>query len=120
MMVVEVFSHCPVAAWYDEDAQRHETPWWSELLALLPVDGLLVIDLGFFGFEWFDAISAARKYLLTRQKQKVRSQVVKTLACGTSYRDEIIQMGVHHTHQCQHPVRQVSVVWGKTRQSLPN
>lgn len=119
-MVVEVFSHRPVAAWYDEDAQRHETSWWQELLELLPRGGLLVIDLGFFGFEWFDAMSVAQKYFLTRQKEKVRYEVVKTLSCGTYYRDEIIQMGVHHTHPCQHPLRQVSVLWGKTRQSLLN
>lgn len=114
MMVVEVFSHRPVAAWYDQDAQRHETSWWDELLALLPHGGLLVLDLGFFGFEWFDTMSATGKYFLTRQKQHVRYQLVQTLDAGTYYRDEIIQMGVHHTNPCQHPVRQVSVLWGKT------
>lgn len=62
-----------MAACYDEDAQRHKTTWWQELLALLPGGGLLVIDLGFFGFEWFDAMSAAGQYFLTRQKQKVRA-----------------------------------------------
>lgn len=67
-MVVEGFSHRPVAAWYDDDAQRHETTWWDELLNLLPVSGLLVVDLGFFGFEWFDAMTTANKYFLTRQK----------------------------------------------------
>lgn len=112
MMVVEAFTHRPVAAWYADDAQCHETTWWDELLALLPVGGLLVIDLGFFGFEWFDRMSSAGQYFLTRQKQHVRYQVVKTLSCGTHYRDEIIQMGVHHTDPCQYPVRQVSVLWG--------
>jgi hypothetical protein len=54
MMVVEVFTHRPVWAGYDEDPQQSETSWWQELLLLLPVGGLLVIDLVFFGFEWFD------------------------------------------------------------------
>ncbi|PSB00367.1 hypothetical protein C7B64_23900 [Merismopedia glauca CCAP 1448/3] len=114
MMVVEVFSHRRVAAWYDCNAQRSEMTWWQELLELLPSGGLVVIDLGFFGFEWFDAMSAARKYFLTRQKQKVGYKVVKTLSCGRYYRDEIIQMGLHHTHPCRSQVRQVSVLWGKT------
>ncbi|WP_375470726.1 hypothetical protein [uncultured Nostoc sp.] len=31
-----------------------ETKWWQELQVRLPVGGLLVTDMGFYGFEWFD------------------------------------------------------------------
>lgn len=114
LMVVEAFSHRPVAAFFDGDAKRNETKWWQELQVRLPVGGLLITDMGFYGFEWFDTLTEARKYVLTRQKAKVRYQVVRVLSSGSHYKDEIIQMGLHHTDPCRYPMRQVSVLWGKT------
>ena len=114
MMVVEALSHRPVQAFYSPDPQRHDMTWWDELRALLPVGGLLILDLGFFGFPAFDAMSDEHKFFLTRQKQKVGYQVNRVLSRGLSYRDEVIQLGGHQrTHPCRHPVRQVSVLWGK-------
>ena len=113
MMVVEAFSHRPVQAFYSPESKRNDAMWWTELMALLPVGGLLILDLGCFGFPAFDAMSQDGKFFLTRQKQKVGYAVIRVLSSGSHYRDEIIQMGRHHTHPCQHPVRQVSVLWGK-------
>ncbi|KAB8314918.1 IS4 family transposase [Tolypothrix campylonemoides VB511288] len=114
LMVVEAFSHRPVAAFFDADAKRNETKWWSALLERLPVGGLLITDMGFYGFEWFDTLTEQGKYVLTRQKAKVRYQVVRRLSSGSHYKDEIIQMGLHHTDPCRYPMRQVSVLWGQT------
>ncbi|MEH2128608.1 IS4 family transposase [Nostoc sp.] len=114
LMVVEAFSHRPVAAFFDGDAKRNETKWWQELQVRLPVGGLLITDMGFYGFEWFDTLTQQGKYVLTRQKAKVRYQVVRVLSSGSHYKDEIIQMGLHHTDPCRYPMRQVSVLWGKT------
>jgi len=114
LMVVEAFTHTPVAVWYDADAKRNETRWWQALLERLPSGGLLVVDMGFYGFEWFDSLTTANKYVLTRQKEKVRYKVARVLSSGSHYKDEIIQMGWHHTNPCRHPMRQVSVLWGKT------
>lgn len=85
LMVVEAFTHRPVTVWYDPNAKRHETNWWSALSQRLPVGGLLVVDMGFYGFEWFDSLSEQGKYVLTRQKPKVRYQVVRVLSSGSHY-----------------------------------
>jgi Transposase DDE domain len=114
LMVVEAFTHRPVALWYDVDNKRNETKWWPELLERLPTGGLLLIDMGFYGFEWFDTLTEQGKYVLTRQKAKVRYRVVRLLSSGSHYKDEIIQMGLNHTDPCRHPMRLVSVLWGTT------
>ncbi|MHC5851550.1 IS4 family transposase [Nostoc sp.] len=114
LMVVEAFSHRPVAAFFDADAKRNETKWWQELQMRLPVGGLLITDMGFYGFEWFDTLTEQGKYVLTRQKAKVRYQVVRVLSSSSHYKDEIIKMGLHHTDPCHHQMRQVSVLWGQT------
>ncbi len=66
LMVVEAFTHCPVAVWYDDNSNCHETTWWNSLIESLPVGGLLIVDMGFYGFEWFDALTKAGKYVLSR------------------------------------------------------
>jgi hypothetical protein len=50
MMVVEAFSHRPVQVWHDDNPQRSDMSWSDELTALLPVGGLLIVDMGFFAF----------------------------------------------------------------------
>lgn len=114
LMVVEAFTHCPVAVWYDTNPNCNETTWWEALLRRLPVGGLIIVDMGFYGFEWFDSLTEAGKYVLTRQKSNVKYNVVRTLSRSSHYKDEIIKMGLHHTDPCKHQMRLVSVLWGKT------
>lgn len=114
MMVVEAFTHRPVVAWYDKNPERSDPSWSNSLMHCLPVGGLLLVDMGFFAFPWFDAMSEACKFFLTRLKQKVRYEVVRELSSNPYYRDEIIRLGVYRDSPCIHPVRLVSVLWGKT------
>ena len=113
LMVVEAFSHCPVAVWYDTNPNCNETTWWESLLDRLPVGGLMIVDMGFYGFNWFDALTEAGKYVLTRQKKNVKYNVVRTLSSSSHYKDEIIKMGLHNTNPCKYQMRLVSVLWGK-------
>jgi Transposase DDE domain len=112
MVVVELFSHRPVASWYTDDATANDKQWLDDLIAKLPVGGLLVFDLGFFKFPWFDQFTDSHKYFLTRQREKTAYQVQQVFSSGPRYRDELIQMGKYRSHPCEHPVRMVSVLWG--------
>ena len=50
MVMVEAFSHRPLWQGYTEDALANDKRFAAEILAALPVGGLLVFDLGFFSF----------------------------------------------------------------------
>ncbi|WP_442854718.1 hypothetical protein [Fischerella sp. PCC 9605] len=50
LMVVEAFSHRPVAAFFDADAKRNETKWWQEITQLLPERRCIFTDKTFVGF----------------------------------------------------------------------
>jgi hypothetical protein len=84
------------------------------LLARLPQQGLLIFDLGFFSFVWFDAFTQAEKFFVTRLRNKTAYQVTRCLSQGVFYRDEIIELGQYRSNPCQYPLRLVSVLWGKT------
>jgi hypothetical protein len=111
MVMVEAFSHRPLWQRYTEDAAANDKRFATEILAALPVGGLLVFDLGFFSFLWFDDFTASHRFFVTRMRHKTTYRTVRELSSGPYYRDEIIQMGQYRSNPCQSPVRMVSVLW---------
>lgn len=114
MMVVEAFSHQPVTTWYTTNSKANDKIWCDQLLERLPVGGLLIFDLGFFKFPWFDAFTQANKFFVTRLREKTSYKVIRCLANAPFYRDEIIDMGEYRSNPCQRQVRLISVLWGST------
>jgi Transposase DDE domain len=111
MVMVEAFSHRPLWQLYTADAAANDKRFGTEIMAALPVGGLLVFDLGFFSFLWFDDFTASHRFFVTRMREKSAYRTVQELSSGPSYRDEIIQMGHYRSHPWRYPVRMVSVLW---------
>lgn len=114
MMMVEAASRRPVAAWYTVNDKVSDQQWNDQLLERLPRGGLLIFDLGFFNFVWFDAFTESSKYFVTRWRQKTAATVVTVLSQGPRYRDERVQLGMYRSNPCRYPLRRVSVMWGNT------
>jgi len=114
MVMVEAFSHRPLWQLYTEDAAANDKRFATEIMAALPVRGLLVFDLGFFSFLWFDDFTDQQKFFVTRMREKIAYRTVQVLSQGASYRDEMIQVGLYRSHPCTHPLRLVSVLWQGT------
>lgn len=114
MAMVDAWSLRPLGLWHKDNAKANERSWGEQLLERLPVNGLLIFDLGFFSFLWFDAFTDAHKWFVTRLQNKTAYAVTRTLSQGRYYHDQLIQLGQHHTHPCNHSLRLVSVLWGKT------
>ena len=112
MVLVDLMTHRPVASWYSQQATVHDQNWLAPLVERLPKGGLMVFDLGFFKFPWFDQFTEEGKYFVTRQREKTAYDVKAMLSSGSHYRDEIIQMGKYRSNPCKHPVRMVSILWG--------
>jgi hypothetical protein len=114
MMIVSAFTATPVTVWYSENDKSNDKVWCDDLRAKLPKNGLLIVDLGFFSFPWFDELTTEGKFFLTRVREKTSLRVQKVLSRGTYYKDEIVLLGTYRSNPCQHPVRVVSVLWGDT------
>jgi IS4 transposase len=111
MVMVEAFSHRPLWQLYTDDAAANDKRFTAEILAALPVGGLLVFDLGFFSFLWFDDFTASDRFFVTRMREKTAYRTVQELRRSPHDRDEIIQVGQYRSNPCQHPLRMVSVLW---------
>jgi hypothetical protein len=114
MAVVELLTHRPLKFSYDLNPKANDKTFDQWLLQQLPPGGLLVFDLGFFKFPWFDQFTEQGKYFLTRLREKTAYQVVQALSTGPRYRDELVQLGTYRSNPCRHRVRLVSVLWDST------
>jgi hypothetical protein len=111
MVMVEAFTHRPLWQLYTEDAAANDKRFAPEILAAVPLGGLLVFDLGFFSFLWFDDFTDQQKFFVTRLRQKTAYRITHVLAHRPYYRDELIEVGLPHSHPCRHPLRLLSVLW---------
>jgi hypothetical protein len=114
MCLLELFTRRVEQSWYSPDSKTDDKDFCQQLLDGVVKGGLIVFDLGFFKFTFFDAFTAQGKYFVTRLREKTAYRVVETLSRGPHYRDEIIELGLYRSNPCEHPVRLVSVLWGST------
>lgn len=114
LAVVDLLTRRPQQTWYTTTPQANDKAFCPHLLAALPKGGLVVMDLGWFSSPFFDALTEAGKYFVTRQRQKTAYHVVEVLGTGALWRDALIELGVYRANPCQHQVRMVSVLWGTT------
>jgi Transposase DDE domain len=114
MVMVEAFSHRPLWQLYTDDAAANDKRFVAEILAALPVGGLLVFDLGFFSFLWFDDFTASDRFFVTRMREKTAYRTVQELSSSPHYRDELIQVGQYRSNPCTYPLRMVAVWWQGT------
>jgi hypothetical protein len=114
LVMVEAFSHRPLWQLYTEDAAANDKRFAAEILAALPVGGLLVFDLGFFSFLWFDDFTGSQKFFVTRMREKTAYRTVQVLSGSPYYRDELLHVGQYRSNPCTYPLRMVSVLWQGT------
>lgn len=111
MVRVEAFSQRPLWHLYTEDAAANDKRFAPQILAAVPRGGLVVFDLGFFSFLWFDDFTDQQKFFVTRMRHKTAYRTLAVLSQGPYYRDELVKVGQYRAHPCRHPLRMVSVLW---------
>jgi hypothetical protein len=111
MVMVEAFTHRPQWQLYTTDAAANDKRFAQEILAAVPERGLLIFDLGFFSFLWFDEFTDRHKFFVTRLRQKTAYRTTQLLSHSPYYRDELLEVGLYHSHPCRHPLRLISVLW---------
>jgi hypothetical protein len=114
LMLVDASDHQPMAVFYEEYGRINEKCFNHRMIEAMPVGGLVVLDAGFFSFEFFDTMTDAGKYFITRMRNRIAYRTVEVLSKGARYCDVIIEMGLHRSDPCRHRVRMVSILWGTT------
>ena len=88
-----------------------------DLLTTLPPGSLILADLGYFGFRWFDDLTDGGFHFISKLRQKTSCAVVHVLAQGTTahgpVRDELVWLGTYRADRAKHLVRRVTVPIGR-------
>lgn len=97
------------------DPHQNEKVLARDLVAALPAHSLIVADLGYFGFAWFDDLTEAGHHWVSR----VRSGTSYAVMHAHYHRDEtfdgLIWLGTRRADRAKHAVRLVQVRVGGTQ-----
>ncbi|HEV2109638.1 MAG TPA: transposase [Thermomicrobiales bacterium] len=85
-----------------------------EVVATLPVRSLILADLDYFSFRWFDELTDADYWYVSKLRNKTSWAVVHVLSAHGQVRDELVWLGAYRADQAKHLVRRIQVPVGKT------
>jgi hypothetical protein len=113
---VDLLSHLPAKLWWADDPASNDKVVLPRLLAWLQPHSLLVFDLGYFAFSFFDALTEQDCWFVTRQRHKTSYQVQQVLLNRPRLRDRIVHLGNYRANPSKHSVRLIEVYLGHSWQ----
>lgn len=87
----------------------------QDLVDSLPKQSLIIADLGFFGFAWFDYLTAKGFWWISRLREKTSYEVIHTYYKSPTYFDGLIWLGKYRADQAAYAVRLVQFTVGSVQ-----
>jgi hypothetical protein len=109
--LVSAASQLPRQIWYEEDSQAHDQTFWERAVASLSKDMLLLFDLGFTNYDWFDKLSLSNIWFVTRAKANAVYQVQYRLHNSPHWHNWVVRLGQGAT-ECATLVRLIEIQVG--------
>lgn len=98
---------------YIEDPHQNEKVAARSLLEHIRSGGLILMDLGFFSFEWFDQLTSKGYFWISRLRQKTSFDIRHTYYQAGDTFDGIIWLGTYRADKSRHAVRLVTFKVGE-------
>ena len=95
-----------------DDVHANEKLRARAMVAELPAGSLVLADLGYFGFEWFDFLTEAQSFWISRVKKKTSYKVRHVFYESGSTLDALIWLGAYRADRAAHAVRLVRFTHG--------
>lgn len=92
---------------YQADPQQNEQVAARGMVAGLPAGCLVLADLGYFGFQWFDDLTAAAPWWASRRREKTRYAVIHAFYQRGDTLDALVWRGAPRADRARHAVRLV-------------
>ena len=77
------------------------------MVAALPAGSLVLADLGYFGFAWFDDLTDAALWWVSRLREQTSYAVIHTFYHRGDTLDALVWLGKHRADRAKHAVRLV-------------
>ena len=112
-VVIDLVRQLPVEFWFSEEAQAFDTHFIPNLLALVGEKTLLILDRGFYDFQFFANLMAKGTDFITRLKSNAKVEVIQRLSYTDSVKDMIVHLGTGQNGAPILTVRLIEVRFGK-------
>jgi len=93
---------------YVEQVQENEKRHARDMLAFIAKGALILMDLGYFSFEWFDELSRQGYSWISRLREQTTAVVMHTYFDDGQSWDKLVWMGIWDT-QAAYMVRMVQI-----------
>jgi len=97
-----------------ENPNSNDKSICRSLLDHIQVGALILMDLGFFSFEWFDQLTSEGYLWLSRLRQKTTYKVIHTFYQNGEIFDGLVWLGSYRADRARHAVRLVTFRVGET------
>jgi hypothetical protein len=98
---------------YVEDPKENEKKQARASIDGLKIGTLILADMGYFSFPWFDDLTHAGLYFISRVREKTSYSELRVLydgiVCGAHVTDRIVYLGAYRADKAGCPVRLVEV-----------
>lgn len=90
-----------------ENPEQNEKAHARSMIEALPRGSLILADLGYFAFEWFDELIAGGHHWVSRLRKRTSYEIIHVFYSDGPTRDALIWLGKHRADRCAHAVRLV-------------
>lgn len=112
--VVDLITRLPVQVWFHPNPLGSETKFEDGLLSLVSAKTLLLLDRGFYHFQFFQQLMSQQVDFITRLKAKASFTVIQVFTSNNSVKDQLIKLGTGRNNTPILTLRLVSIRAGKT------
>lgn len=85
-----------------------------DLVRTLPPQSLLLADLGYFAFPWFDDLVDAGYHVISRLREKTTTVTIHVFTDEDGVRDELVWLGGYRADKAAHAQRLLTIQHGET------
>lgn len=100
---------------YVENPNQNDKVEAQELVGQLPPQSLILADLGFFSFAWFDYLTSKGYWWISRLREKTSYALIHTYYQSDIYFDGVIWLGKYRADRAAYAVRLVQFTLGKVQ-----
>lgn len=79
------------------------------LVRTLPPGSLILADLGYFAFPWFDELIEAGYAFVSRLRTRTSTETIHVFTDQAGVRDELVWLGAHRADRAAHAMRLVTI-----------
>lgn len=92
-VVIDLITRLPIEIGFDENPRASDTSWEKELLGLVKPKTLLLLDRGFYHFQFWHQLREQGVDLITRLKKRASIQVEEVFTNSYGLRDRRVRLG---------------------------